>query len=286
MDARWPNNARVAVALSWDVDGESALYVRAPERARNQLSELHQRLYGPQVGLYRVLSLLDRWGVPGTFYMPGYTARIHQEGVAAIKAAGHPLGLHGYLHESLDTLTRDQEEEVLRRAQSILGELLGAVPDFYRAPSWELNRWSPEVLVRGGVTSDSSLMDDESPYILETLAGDLVEVPIHWILDDAEHWNHSRANRDKAIADPDTVFRLWAGEFDGYWEHGGAYVLTLHPFISGRPSHLQVVERLIRHIRGYPGVHWTTVPAIAAWARSRPDLPRRNSPSPVPLDHV
>jgi peptidoglycan/xylan/chitin deacetylase (PgdA/CDA1 family) len=280
---QWPDGAQAAVALSWDVDGESALYVRAPERARHQLSELHQRLYGPQVGLYRVLALLERTGVPGTFYMPGYTARIHPEAVRAISGAGHPLGLHGYLHESLETLDRAAEERVLERSKQILGDLLGKTPDFYRAPSWELNRWTPELLVRGGVVSDSSLMDDESPYILDTPAGELIEIPIHWILDDAEHWNHSRANRDKTIQDPDAVYRLWAGEFDGYYQSGGAFVLTLHPFMSGRASHLQVVYRLIRHIQGFPRVWWTTIPEMARWARGLPDLPHHTSPLPEPL---
>ena len=55
----WPKNHEMAVCLTWDVDGESAQYFRFPDRARNQLSELHQRLFGPQVGVWRVLRMLD-----------------------------------------------------------------------------------------------------------------------------------------------------------------------------------------------------------------------------------
>ncbi len=280
----WPERKRVAVCLSWDVDGEAAQYVRYPDRARGQLSELHQRLYGPQVGIWKVLDLLERHAVPGTFYIPAYTARIHPEVVRAIQAAGHPIGLHGFLHQALDTLTPAEEEADLRRSQETLAELLGETPTLYRAPSWELNRTTPELLVRHGIRSDSSLMDDESPYLLDTKAGPLIEIPIHWLLDDAEHWNHSRANRDKAIADPDSVFRLWSTEFDGYLASGGCYVLTLHPFISGRWAYLHVVDRLIRHMKAQPGVFWATLEDITRWATDQSEhLPHRTSPPPEPL---
>jgi peptidoglycan/xylan/chitin deacetylase (PgdA/CDA1 family) len=284
--ASWPDGRRVAVCLSWDVDGESAQYVRFPDRARGQLSELHQRLYGPQVGVWKVLDLLDRYGLPATFYIPAYTARVHPEVVRAVVRAGHPLGLHGYMHETLDTLTPEEEERVLVRSQEVLGELAGYRPTLYRSPSWELNRHTPELLVRHGVRSDSSLMDDERPYLLETPAGPLVEIPIQWLLDDAEHWNHTRANRDKAIADPDAVFRLWAGEFEGYHQAGGCFVLTLHPFISGRWVYMRTLERLVRHILGFPGVWWATLEEITAWAERQPDLPRRTSPPPEPVGGV
>lgn len=280
----WPDRKRVAVCLSWDVDGEAAQYVRFPERARGQLSELHQRLYGPQVGIWKVLDLLDRYAVPGTFYIPAYTARIHPEVVHAIQANGHPIGLHGYLHQSLDTLSPAEEEADLERSKEVLGTLLGRAPTLYRAPSWELNRGTPELLVRSGIRSDSSLMDDEFPYLLETPAGALTEIPIHWLLDDAEHWNHSRANRDKAIADPDTVFRLWSTEFDGYLGAGGCYVLTLHPFISGRFAYMRVVDRLIRHMKSQPGVWWATLEDVTAWAEaSAESLVHRSSPPPEPV---
>src|SRR5271166_5485565 len=105
----WPGGYRMAVCLTWDVDGESAQYVRYPDRAKNQLSELHQRLFGPQVGVWRVLRLLERHGVPATFYIPSYTAMVHPDVVRAITGAGHPIGLHGHLHETLDTVDEQQE---------------------------------------------------------------------------------------------------------------------------------------------------------------------------------
>jgi peptidoglycan/xylan/chitin deacetylase (PgdA/CDA1 family) len=282
----WPDNHRMAVCLTWDVDGESAQYVRYPDRARNQLSELHQRLFGPQVGVWRVLRLLEKHGVPATFYIPSYTAMMHPEIVEAFVRAGYPVGLHGHLHETLDTVDEQHENEIMRVSKEILGEQCGYTPTLYRSPSWELNRRTPEILVRHGVRSDSSLMDDEVPYALETPAGPLIEIPIQWALDDAEFWMHSRVNRDKAFANPDTAFAFWRGEFEGFYEDGGCFVLTLHPFISGRHTTMSVVDRIIKHIKGFPGVWWTTMEEVTAHAErllAAGKLPRRESPPPQPV---
>jgi peptidoglycan/xylan/chitin deacetylase (PgdA/CDA1 family) len=281
----WPKGSRCAVCLTCDVDGESALYVRAAERARTLLGELHQRLFGPQVGVWRILRMLEQQSVPATFYVPSYTAMIHPEVVAAFVRGGYPVGLHGHLHEPLETLDEQEERDVLQRSQKILGSLCGYTPTLYRAPAWELNRRTPELLVRGGVRSDSSLMDDEVPYALETPAGPLIQIPIQWALDDAEYWAHTRTNRDKALADPETVFSFWSKEFDGFYRDGGCYVLTLHPFISGRHATMATIERLVQYIKGFSDVWWATMEDVTAHAEAllaQGKLARRTSPLPEP----
>ena len=279
----WPNGYRMAVCLTWDVDGESGVYFRFPERAERLLGELHQRLFGPQVGIWRILQTLERHGIPGTFFIPSSVAEMHPDVVEAIVAAKHPVGLHGHLHEALETLSEAEEIAVLERSQCILAKHCGYVPALYRAPAWELNRRTPEILVRHGCRSDSSLMDDEAPYALETQAGPLIEIPIQWALDDAEYWAHSRANRDKPLADPQTVLNFWQSEFNGFYRSGGCYVLTLHPFISGRHATMQTLERLIEHIKRFDGVWWTTLEAVTAHAEAllgAGTLPVRRSPPP------
>lgn len=280
----WPDGKRIAVCLTWDVDGESALYFRVPDRSRAQLGELHQRLFGPQIGVWRILRMLERHSVPGTFYVPSYIAMIHPEVVEAFVRAEHPVGLHGHIHEAVELLDEAQENDVLRLSKEILGELCGYTPTLYRAPGWELNRRTPEILVRHGCRSDSSLMDDESPYALETPAGPLIEIPIQWALDDAEYWAHTRTNRDKALADPETVFRFWSDEFNGMYEDGACYVLTLHPFISGRHVTMKTIDRLIRHIKGFDDVWWTTIEGVTAHCEkllAEKRLPIKQSPLPA-----
>jgi hypothetical protein len=39
--------------------------------------------------------------------------------------------------------------------------------------------------------------------------------------------------------------------------------MTMHPFLAGRPGGLIVLEKLIRHLRGFPRVWWARLSDVA-----------------------
>lgn len=268
MRYRWPEGYRCAVALTFDVDAESALVFREPEKAARSLAGMEERRFGVRTGIPRILRLLDRYGLRGTFYVPGYTIVHHTASIESIRDAGHELGAHGNVHESLDTLTDEREAAVLNEQLDIWRSYLDYRPTGYRSPSWELNVGTPALLKAHGFVYDSSLMGDDVPYVLETPHGPLVEVPVQWLLDDAPLYRHVSGSTN-GIADPDRVIRMWAQEFDGLYQDNGCFVLTMHPWLSGRAGRLLGLEQLVRHMRGLPGVWMTTVGEIAAWAASQ-----------------
>src|SRR5699024_10622187 len=129
------------------------------------------------IGMKKILNLLDKYNVPGTFFVPGYTAGVYPDVIREISDQGHAVGLHGYIHESLDDLTLKEEENILLKSMEIMDAILGDIPQIYRSPSWELNRWTPDLLLKHGILSDSSLMDDEKPYLLQAEKGNIIEIP-------------------------------------------------------------------------------------------------------------
>jgi peptidoglycan/xylan/chitin deacetylase (PgdA/CDA1 family) len=289
MKINWPQNKQMAVCLTWDVDGESAPYVRTPDEAERQLSELHQRRYGPTIGMKRILNLLDKHDLKGTFYIPGYIAEVYKEMTQSLVYQGHSVGLHGYLHESLDTLDKESEENILKKSKEVISNLIDYEPKIYRSPSWELNRWTPDLLIRNGILSDSSLMDDEVPYELKAENGSIIEIPIQWILDDAEYWMHTRANRQKSITDPDTVFKIWSREFNGYYNTGGCFVLTLHPFISGRSVYMDTIEKFIIYMKQFPNIWWTNIDELTDYCKQlqkNGSLEVKESPPAKPFEII
>ena len=272
---RWPAGKRCACVLSFDVDGETIPFVRDPENARRRLTLQSEAAYGPTVGAPRLLDLLAEYGLKASFFVPGFTAERHPEVIERILREGHELGHHGYLHERPDTLDDAQEEAVLVRGIEVLERLSGAKPRGYRSPSWELKPGTPALLKRYGFVYDSSLMGDDVPYLVETPHGHLLELPIQWINDDAPHYS-----RTTGISSQEKVLEIWREEFAGYHRYGGCYILTMHPFVSGRPSRVLALERFIRYANGFPGVWWATLGDIAdyclresaAQVRPAPDM--------------
>src|SRR5690606_26795036 len=88
----WRNGARVAVALSFDVDQET-LSLRA---GRASPALLAQGEYGARAGLPRILKLLERYAIPASFYIPAVSALLHPDDVRRIAKEGHEVGLHGW----------------------------------------------------------------------------------------------------------------------------------------------------------------------------------------------
>ena len=116
-------------------------------------------------------------------------------------------------------------------------------------------------------------MGDDAPYLLnsESLSSPLVEVPIHWVLDDAPNFVYApSANRLGPMRSPEEVYGTWAAEFEGLYRYGRAFNLTMHPQYIGRPGRLLMLERLINHIRGFPDLEFMRVVDVAQMWRPEP----------------
>jgi peptidoglycan-N-acetylglucosamine deacetylase len=262
---RWPEGKRCAVVLSFDVDAESGYVFRYPEAAATRLDELEERRFGVRTGVPRILRLLERYALPATFFVPGYTLVHHTAAVRPIFEAGYELGCHGNVHEAVHTLDAAAERRILGEQLDLYEQILGVRPTGYRSPSWSLNVRTPGLLKEFGFRYDSSLMGDDVPYFLETPHGRLAEVPVQWLLDDAPFYRHVYG-ASNAIAEPDRVVGQWIQEFRGMYRERACYVLTMHPCYTGRASRLDGLERLIRAIRREPGVWFATAGQVAEWA--------------------
>ena len=213
--------------------------------------------YGPLVGVPRLLRLLTKRGVKATFFVPGYTAHRCPDTVRTIASEGHEIAHHGYLHERLGEANEAAEINFLERGIDALEEVTGIRPVGYRAPMWELNYRSPRLLAERGFLYDSSLMDADSPYELATGFEDesIIEIPIHWALDDWEQYCYLPNLFDTGMIESPTKCReMWSLEFQATTNEGGCFVLTAHPFLSGRPSRAAALAQMIEEAVSAPHV--------------------------------
>lgn len=258
----WPEKYRAAICFTWDVDDEAPFYSRT--RRPLDVSEVEQRHYGMRRALPMVIDLLQDHNIPGAFYVPAYIARRWSSIIADLDRAGFEIGAHGYLHEAVGGMSREEEVAIVDASHHVLADICGHSIDGYRTPSWQCNPWTIDLLHQAGFLYDSSLMGDIAPYRVETASGaSLLEVPIHWYWDDVEYWGHTQATRDHAISPPSAVLEIWKAEMDAVVEAGGCFVLTLHPHVSGRPGLLTAVAELMSYARTLDNV-WLTTPGNIA----------------------
>lgn len=114
-------------------------------------------------------------------------------------------------------------------------------------------------------------MHDDRPYelLVDGEPTGMVELPVEWILDDAPLLNP----RGGRYMNPQDVMRVWMDEFDGAWEEGTMFLLTLHPHVIGHRSRMVALEGLIDHIGEMDGVWFATHEQAARYVREQAGMP-------------
>jgi peptidoglycan/xylan/chitin deacetylase (PgdA/CDA1 family) len=243
------------VSITIDVDGETGL----PDGGRGydqRLSSRSERLYGLRRGLPRIVEALREAGVQATFYVPGLVARRHADELRALVAAGHELGHHGHTHRRPDTLSAREQRAELEEGLAAVNAVARDPVRGYRAPGWELTPVTLGALGELGFTHDSSLMGDDRPYRVAAGTTELVELPVHWSLDDAPHF--------AATTDPAGLVAVWEAELARAVEERRHLTYTLHPEILGRPHRIAVLQRLLERIAAAGARHVTHAEAAAS----------------------
>jgi peptidoglycan-N-acetylglucosamine deacetylase len=281
--------ARLTVALTFDHDAISDSVRRGDSPVKLSHGE-----FGPRVGAPRLLSLLARNGIPSTWFVPGHTLVTFPDSIRAILDGAHELGTHGWYHEDLAELSRDEQRDIVERSRDAIGELTGSAPQGFRAPYWSLGVDTLALVEAAGYRYDSSLMaDDVSPYRVRVddrhsvadgtrwgHESSLLEVPISWALDDWPHFEPAPERGRDGLSAPSKVLEIWTGELRWAWEHepGGLLTLTMHPECMGRGHRVQMLEAFIAEAKSLEGVVFDRLDRyLDRWQASRP-APSEASP--------
>ena len=262
----WPNQSRVAVLFSFDVDTQTWELMKG---GRPSLSELSRGEYGARVGLGRVVDLLADFEIPASFFVPAVSAMLYPTIVETIQSnQDHEIGVHGWIHEHPSWLEADEELSLMERSLSVLTEQCGTAgtrPVGYRAPAYDLHAHTFEILQKLDFLYDGSLMADDRPY--EILAkGEptgLVELPVKWLRDDATILDP----RGENYTSPREWLRTLTDEFDVAYEEKTVFSVTMHPRTIGHRSRIIVLRELIDHIQSKGNVWFATHRQAAEEAR-------------------
>jgi peptidoglycan/xylan/chitin deacetylase (PgdA/CDA1 family) len=263
----WPNGARCAVAITFDMDSDSVLHLDHPKRADTLVSTASWLKYD-QIAVPRILDMYKKYDLRQTFFVPGWCIEKYPKSVEAILEGGHEIAHHGYLHENPNHLSADEEYYWFQRGIETIEKFTGQRPRGFRAPSYNFSKNTAEFLGKEGFLYDSSLMADDIPYLIDGSAGELVELPSHWALDDWPHFTH---NPDLGymmpISSPEQAMEVFLSEFDAAWEFGGLWLSVWHPFVSGRLARCAQIDKMIQYMTDKGNVWFATLEEIALHVR-------------------
>jgi putative urate catabolism protein len=283
-DPRWPGGAAIAVqfVLKYDGGAENSVLDGDPA-SETFLSEItpaqafpnrHMSMeslyeYGSRAGLWRLLRVFERRGIPLTVFAVARALQRNPEAVTAFGELGHEIACHGLVWTSYQLIDRDTERAHMAEAVQILRDLTGAAPR-----GWYTGRDSPNtrelVVEHGGFTYDSDSYADDLPYWVTVRDTDHLVVP--YTLDT----NDMRFASAAGFANGDEFYAHLRDAFDVLYAEGldGAPKMLsvgLHCRLAGRPARTRALERFLDHVQTHDGVWLARRLEIAEhWRRVHP----------------
>lgn len=272
-----PDGAKTAVAITFDFDAHSSwmgtMGLTSP-------SALSRGTFGAEVGVPRLIDLVDRFDIPATWFTPGHDLVTWPSQIESIMKRGDEIAAHGCYHEVITDLSPDRERELMELQLTQHVDVVGKRPRGYRSPAWDFSEVTMDLLEEYGFEWDSSLMGRDFElyrprtvdvhYESANVFGDkwsLAEIPVSWYLDDWPSVEYVKGS-SAGLGDHHVMARRWSDLFDYAHERvaNAVYVLTMHPQTIGRGHHLMVLERLLQKMSDAQGVWFATMSQIFdAW---------------------
>jgi len=257
----WPAGRPLAVSLSVMLEGwaEGSAPGIGPmgnplKPGVPDLQALSWAEYGPKVGAWRLLDLLDREGVRAVFYTSGVVADRHPDLPAAITARGHCVAAHGWSQGTLQPyLTEQAEWDEIGRCVEVLRRTAGQRPPGWLSPRCTPSLVTSRLLARAGFRWHADMFDADLPYRLTTEDGELLGMPFTMEVNDMPLYV-------RYSNEPDAFTRTLAGIVEGWERLGSPHAcldITVHAHVFGRPYGAIALLDLLDLVRRSP-LCWLT----------------------------
>ena len=259
---QWPDKKRIAVLLSFDIDGETLWLTRNPINQQH-LTNLSRGRYATKQALPRILRMLEEENLKATFFTPAYIAEQYPEVMQDIAEQGHEIGYHGYMHEVMPTYV--EEQALMAKAEKIIKDITGQQLCGARMPDGIIHDFHLQLWLERGYIYSSNWRNNDGPF-LHNLNGKqipLVELPKDGIVDDTSYDMYTLQEPvHYYLKSGREMVQIWREEFDGLAEEGRMMNFVMHPQFIGRPGYLRALREFIHYAKANGA--WLTTDKAAA----------------------
>ena len=264
---QWPGGARLALSVVVNVE-EGAEFSLLSGDDRNELMPETGRLmqgcpdlcmesqfdYGARAGLWRLLDLLDAYGVKATFSSCGRAVANTPILASEPLARGHEISAHGWRWESHAGMAEDHERAVIAGTVAVIEKACGQRPLGWHTKSSASVNTRRLLLEEGGFLYDSDAYDDDLPRLVD------VRGQPHVVLPYAFDTNDMRFAPGQGFVQPEDFSRYCISAFDMLLREGATQPkmlsIGLHLRLIGRPARLRGLEQLLEHVRRHQSAVW------------------------------
>jgi allantoinase len=263
---RWPGDAGLALWVIPNVEF-FALDEKVPPQAGGgdtvpDIPTWSVRDYGNRVGFFRLMAVLDRYGIRATVALNSDLCAEHPQLIrAGVERGWEFMGHNQSNTRRLNGVPPQEEHGIIKGTLDTIERSTGVRPKGWLSSGLQETWESLDLLAAEGCGYVADWVNDDLPYVMELEEGrSLVSVPYSYSINDkpAFEVHHRTADEFEAMI---------KAQFDVLWHEGTTagrvMAIALHPYIIGAPHRIGALDRALEHICRHEGVWLATGNEIA-----------------------
>jgi peptidoglycan/xylan/chitin deacetylase (PgdA/CDA1 family) len=267
----WPDNARIALTVTvvldhWELVPPTGADAPDP-RIVSPLGKFHpdwltwsHRQYGARVGIFRILEVLDRFGLTPSVALGAAAAARYPELVDECLRRGACFLAHG-THASRRITARmseAEERDFIATSQAAIADATGSTPQGWLGQDFNESARTPALLAEAGFAYTLDWAADDRPFLLGPYGRrHLLALPPQ------PEWNDLECMALRHVTPPvwrDGIIEAFTVLHE---EGGGVCNLTLHPFVAGQAHRIRYLHDALSHILGKGRIWHATTDDVA-----------------------
>jgi allantoinase len=266
----WPNDARVALWVIPNIehflfDRPSTSITAVTTQFVPDVLNFAWRDYGPRVGVWRMMEIMDRYGVRGTVALNSDVCDHYPR----IIEAGNKLGWEWMGHGKNNSIllgnkSEDEERALIKDIVAAITKGTGKAPRGWLGPALTETHNTLDILTENGIDYVADWTNDEQPYPMRVKKGTMTSIPYSVEINDIPAILDGKQNGE--------IFgRMIKDQFDVLYEDGAkngrVMSICLHPFLIGHPHRAKYFNEALKYITSRQEVWVTTGAEIIDWYR-------------------
>jgi len=263
-----PGGARLAVWViinieEWDPREPLPRRVLTPPAGGTPIPDIpnwawHE--YGNRVGFWRMLEILDHFGIRAVLAINGSAIGTYEPIARAAHERGWEFIGHGFGQKNMQAVL-DERDNIVKTTEAIRA-FTGHAPRGWLGPGLTETWDTPDILAEEGYEYVCDWVLDDQPVLLRTRSRNLVSIPYTQEINDvamiAVQHHTASEYRDRAIEQFD---QLHADARDS------ARVMALvgHPYLMGVPHRIRYFREALAHMKSRSDVVFWTGEQILNW---------------------
>ncbi|MCS7001275.1 MAG: polysaccharide deacetylase family protein [Dehalococcoidia bacterium] len=259
---RWPGGKRVAIILTMNIEvyGNNREVIaqysgipNPPNPAAPPTTGMAILEYGVRVGFWRILRLLDSFGVKVSAHVNADVVDQHPEIIAAIKQRRWEIVAHSTNQAEPPAVyfgRVDEERALIARTLDTLEQAFGSRPIGWVSPAAANTPETFRLLGEAGIEWFGDIGNDDQPYWVDADGHRMICIPYSFDVNDIITFNREMGSADDFVQKVRDEFTVLDDE--GH-ESGRIMTIGVHPYLLGRPQRFVALERSLAYLVAQEG---------------------------------